>query len=113
MGSETSEVSNKKDTFRIRNTVVESRPTFIISNDDNFNLGHYMNDVMNVWQMAVLAGRSTKDSLLINFDGFRTGGPAGGPDHRLRIATRFRRNLIDHGPLHSLTSPLIPGPRFR
>lgn len=88
MGSETSEVStakDMKDTLRIRKTVVESRPTFIISNDDNFNLGHYMNDVMNVWQMSVLAGRNTKDSLLINFDGFRIGGPAGGPVHRLMV----------------------------
>jgi hypothetical protein len=88
MGTETSEVSNTKvvkDTFRNRQIIVESRPTFIISNDDNFNLGHYMNDVMNVWQMSVLAGRHTEDSLLINFDGFRTGGPAGGPINRLMV----------------------------
>ena len=64
---------------------VESRPTFIISNDDIFNLGHYMNDVMNVWQMAILAGRNTKDSILINFDGFREAGPAGGPSNRLMV----------------------------
>lgn len=64
---------------------VEIRPTFIISNDDIFNLGHYMNDVMNVWQMTILAGRNSKDSLLINFDGFREKGPAGGPSNRLMV----------------------------
>jgi hypothetical protein len=35
--------------------------------------------------MSVLAGRNTKNSLLINFDGFRTAGPAGGPVHRLMV----------------------------
>jgi hypothetical protein len=44
-----------------------------------------MNDVMNVWQMAVLAGRNTQDSLLLNFDGFREAGPAGGPSNRLMV----------------------------
>ena len=63
--------------------VTERRPTFIISHDDIFNLGHHMNNVMNVWQMSVLAGNNTKDSLLINFDGFRENGPAGGDAHRL------------------------------
>ena len=33
----------------------ESRPTFILSNDDPFNLGHYINDVMGVWSMIVLS----------------------------------------------------------
>ena len=62
--------------------VTERRPTFIISHNDIFNLGHHMNNIMNVWQMSVLAGNNTKDSLLINFDGFRENGPAGGDAHR-------------------------------
>ena len=94
---EDSNTKDAKDTTRIRKTIVESRPTFIISNDDNFNLGHYMNDVMNVWQMSVLAGRNTKDSLLINFDGFRTGGPAGGPVHRLMVPS----DVDCYGPYNS------------
>jgi hypothetical protein len=37
--------------------VWEERPTFVLSNDDPFNLSHYMNDVMMIWSMLVLAGR--------------------------------------------------------
>ena len=36
----------------------EERPTFVLSNDDPFNLSHYMNDVIMIWSMLVLAGRS-------------------------------------------------------
>ena len=61
----------------------ESRPTFILSNDDIYNLGHYMNDVMGIWNMFTLANRSPKESLLINIDGVRAGGPAGGGAHRV------------------------------
>ena len=67
--------------------VMESRPTFFISHDDIFNLGHHINDVVAVWSMAVLAGRSTADNLLVNMDGLREGGPAGGPKHRMMVAT--------------------------
>lgn len=61
----------------------ERRPTLILSNDDIYNLGHYMNDVVTMWSMAVMANLDTKDLLLINFDGVRRGGPAGGVAHRL------------------------------
>lgn len=67
---------------------VETRPTFVISNDDIYNLGHYINDVALVWNMAVLANRDTKKSLLINIDGVRRGGPAGGPAHRLMVPSK-------------------------
>jgi hypothetical protein len=67
---------------------VETRPTFVISNDDIYNLGHYINDVALVWNMAVLANRDTKQSLLINIDGVREGGPAGGAAHRLMVVSK-------------------------
>jgi hypothetical protein len=73
---------------------VESRPTFVLSNDDIFNLGHYMNDVMGIWNMMTLSNQIPKNSLLINIDGVRAGGPAGGPPHRLMLA----RSPDDHGP---------------
>ncbi len=65
--------------------VIEKRPTYILSNDDIYNLGHYMNDVMSIWQMVVMTNNSFADALLINIDGFRDGGPAGGPAHRLML----------------------------
>jgi hypothetical protein len=68
--------------------VVETRPTFVLSNDDIFNLGHYINDVMGVWAMTVLSRRASTDSVLLNIDGLREGGPAGGPAHRLMVASR-------------------------
>lgn len=74
----------------------ESRPTFVVSNDDIFNLGHYINDVMGVWAMLVMANRDSRDALLINIDGVRAGGPAGGPPHRLMIAS----DPDKHGPYH-------------
>ncbi len=73
---------------------VEKRPAFVISNDDIYNLGHYINDVAAVWNMAVLANRDTKKSILINIDGVRRGGPAGGPPHRLMEVSDPDR----HGP---------------
>eukprot|EP01040_Poterioochromonas_malhamensis_P014623 gene14623-16212_t len=72
----------------------ETRPTFILSNDDIFNLGHYMNDVMGIWSMSVLANRAMNESLLINFDGYRYGGPAGGGAHRLMLNGK----PDEHGP---------------
>ena len=43
--------------------VTEKRPTFIMSNDDIFNLGHYMNDIMAVWNMLMLANKGSKESV--------------------------------------------------
>jgi hypothetical protein len=64
-------------------TTWETRPTFFLSNDDPFNLSHYMNDVMMMWSMLVLAGAVSRDALLVNMDGIRVGGPAGGAPHRI------------------------------
>lgn len=69
--------------------LVEARPTFILSNDDIFNLGHFSNDLMNVWNMLVLGSADSKKSLLLNIDGYRVGGPAGGPAHRLMVCPQF------------------------
>lgn len=65
-------------------TLTEVRPTFFISHDDNFNFGHHMNDVMTLWTMISLSGRSSQASVLVNMDGLREGGP-GGSGHRLMI----------------------------
>ena len=62
---------------------VEPRPTFVVSHDDPYNLAHNMNDVIAVWASTVLARRAPADSVLINMDGFRVGGPAGGAPHRI------------------------------
>lgn len=43
----------------------EERPAFVLSNDDPFNLSHYMNDVMMIWSMLVLAGRTGMSSIII------------------------------------------------
>jgi hypothetical protein len=72
----------------------ESRPTFFLSNDDPFNLSHFMNEVIMVWSMLVLAGAESSESLLINMDGIRSGGPAGGPPHRIIKP----QSPDDHGP---------------
>jgi hypothetical protein len=61
----------------------ENRPTFVLSNDDSFNLSHYINDVIMMWSMLVLAGKQSLESLMINFDGIRKGGPGGGPAHKI------------------------------
>eukprot|EP01038_Epipyxis_sp_PR26KG_P009462 gene9462-12748_t len=73
---------------------IETRPTFVLSNDDIFNLGHYINDVMNIWNMIVIANKDSKQSLLINIDGLRAGGPAGGGAHRLMVSS----SPDSHGP---------------
>jgi len=73
---------------------IETRPTFIVSNDDIYNLGHYINDVMGVWAAVVMANKDSKGALLINIDGVRPGGPAGGPPHRLMEAN----DPDKHGP---------------
>ena len=78
----------------MRCDVTEKRPVFVISNDDIFNLGHYMNDVMTVWNMIALSKRDSKTAVLINFDGIRAGGPAGGGAHRLMLAN----SPDEHGP---------------
>lgn len=74
--------------------LIEKRPTFVLSNDDIFNLGHYYNDVMGVWGMLVLAGVSSQDSVLLNMDGLRSGGPAGVGSHRIMVPG----SPDEHGP---------------
>lgn len=74
--------------------IVESRPTFVLSNDDIFNLGHYINDVMNIWNMIVLSNIDSKDAVLLNIDGLRSGGPSGGPANRLMVPS----SPDTHGP---------------
>jgi hypothetical protein len=74
--------------------VVENRPTFVVSNDDIYNLGHYYNDVMGVWSMVVLANVAPKEALLVNMDGLRRGGPAGVGTHRIMVPG----NPDEHGP---------------
>lgn len=74
--------------------VWERRPTFVLSNDDSFNLSHYINDVIMMWSMLLLSGRNGLESLMINFDGIRKGGPAGGVAHKI-----VKRGQPDaHGP---------------
>lgn len=74
--------------------IVETRPTFVVSNDDIYNLGHYYNDVMGVWGMLTLAGVSSKAAVLLNMDGLRPGGPAGKQAHRLMVPG----SPDEHGP---------------
>ena len=111
--------------------ILELRPTFIISNDDIFNLGHYMNDVMNVWHMSLMAGKNLESSLLINIDGFRAQGPAGGYRHRLMIpadpdnygpfigyynswfseikkAADYKKNRVKYAELYVPSNPYFP-----
>jgi Glycosyltransferase 61 len=63
--------------------VNEKRPSYILSNDDPWNLAHNMNDVIGLWNNLIMSNRDSKSALLINMDGFRAGGPAGGPPHRI------------------------------
>jgi hypothetical protein len=37
--------------------VIESRPVFLLSNDDIYNLGHFSNDLMGIWSMIMMSGR--------------------------------------------------------
>ena len=74
--------------------IMETRPTFVMSNDDIYNIGHYMNDVMAVWAASVLAETNTKQAVLLNIDGVRRRGPAGLASHRLMNTS----NPDEHGP---------------
>jgi hypothetical protein len=74
--------------------IVESRPTFVLSNDDIYNLGHYYNDVMGIWGMLAMAGVNSKEAVLLNMDGLRAGGPAGVGIHRIMVPGR----PDEHGP---------------
>ena len=74
--------------------IIETTPTFLTSNDDIFNLGHYINDVMDVWTMIMISGRNSKQSNLLNFDGWRQDGPASGAKHRLMLSN----DPDQHGP---------------
>jgi hypothetical protein len=76
-----------------RCSIVEDRPEFVLSNDDIGNLGHYINDVGMIWNMGVLANRPFNQSVLLNIDGIRSGGPAGGVAHRLMHANSPDGNL--------------------
>lgn len=38
-------------------SVVESKPTFLLSNDDIYNLGHFSNDLITIWSMTLMASR--------------------------------------------------------
>lgn len=72
----------------------EDSTAFLLSNDDIFNLGHYINDVMMVWAQMAMTADKGQGKMLLNMDGLRAGGPAGGPAHRLMLA-----NAPDtHGP---------------
>lgn len=76
----------------------EEDSVFLLSNDDIFNLGHYINDVMMIWaQLAadyLNPDKIERNAMMLNMDGFRSGGPAGGPAHRLML-----NNAPDsHGP---------------
>ena len=62
-------------------------PVFVNSNDDIGNLMHNMNDVMTVWAMLKLSQRDPRESILLNIDGLRQGGP-GGRGHRLMYPDR-------------------------
>lgn len=74
--------------------VIETRPVFVNTNDDIFNLGHYSNDVVGVWGSVMLSGRSAENAVLINIDGIRPGGPAGVGSYRIMV-----QNQPDtHGP---------------
>ena len=72
----------------------ENRPTFVVSNDDIYNLGHYYNDLMGIWANVVFFGKVTDESLLINIDGIRRGGPGGSLSNRVMVKGR----PDEHGP---------------
>jgi hypothetical protein len=73
--------------------VYEDRPVLVLSNDDIFNIGHYINDVATIWNMLVMWGLNGKQAVLLNFDGLRNSGPAGG-SHRLMLGN----DPDNHGP---------------
>ena len=66
----------------IKADIDEATPVFVNSNDDIGNLMHNMNDVITIWSMLWLSQRDPRESVLLNFDGLRKGGP-GGKGHRL------------------------------
>lgn len=68
--------------------VVENRPVFIISHDDIYNLAHFINDVMNIWLMRLLAPGNPRAVILLNIDGLNFMGPSGGLPHRI-MNTRY------------------------
>lgn len=47
----------------------EMRPTFVLAPDLQTNVGHYMNDLMNLWSAMILAGRTGQESLLLHMEG--------------------------------------------
>lgn len=77
---------------------LDGSSAFVLSNDDPFNLGHYMNDVMGMWNMVALSNHTARESVLLNIDGVRSGGPAGGPAHRIMLV----HDPDTHGPFSEL-----------
>ena len=63
--------------------IIETKPVFIVSHDDIYNLAHFMNDAMTLWSMLMLSGRDGSESILLNIDGLNYQGPSGGTPHRL------------------------------
>jgi hypothetical protein len=88
------EIKEVAEAMHERCDVIERRPTFVLSNDDIFNLGHYYNDVMGIWGMLTMAGVDSKQAVLLNIDGLRAGGPAGVGTHRIMVPGK----PDEHGP---------------
>ena len=74
--------------------IIETRPTFILSNDDIYNLGHYYNDLIGIWGMLTLSKINSKNAILLNIDGYRKNGPAGVGSHRIMLPGQ----PDEHGP---------------
>ncbi len=68
------------DTYQQQCAEHVSVPTFVTSNDDHGNLFHHMNDAMTVWSMLYISNHTSDEktqTMLLNVDGFRRGGPGG------------------------------------
>lgn len=74
--------------------IYETRPTFVLSNDDIYNLGHYYNDVISIWNMIVLSNVDASSAILLNIDGLRSRFPSGRLPHSLMEASK----PDEHGP---------------
>ena len=63
--------------------IIETKPVFLVSHDDIYNLAHFMNDAMSLWSMLMLSGKNGSESILLNIDGLNYLGPSGGTPHRM------------------------------
>ena len=63
--------------------IIETKPVFIVSHDDIYNLAHFMNDAMTLWSMLMLSGLDGSETILLNIDGLNYQGPSGGIPHRV------------------------------